>query len=440
MSAIVEFNNVWEKYRIKFIKEGKVSWEEVWALSDVNFKVEKGEVLGVIGENGAGKTTLLKLIAGMIMPDTGSVSVNGKVSALMELGAGFNPEFTGRENIMLNARIYGLEENILQQQMEKIIDFADIGKFIDAPVKYYSQGMFMRLAFSLAIFVDPDVLLIDDILAVGDAEAQQKCIKKIFELKELKKTIVIVSHDMNMINRLCGHVILIEKGRLTKEGCSSRVVSSYLEKVGNKEGIAVLENDKIGIVFNNGRINISYGGSPLTKGYGGSVTVFMHKFSNWLSSANLLWKIKECSNDVIIAEGYSLGGLFRQVWKITFQEDGLKLKIDLLLDEETKEPHLDLFLVPQYNKWHTQEKEGNFPPYMHKTNWQDLGINCFSECIAGVSSEQCSHDLPALVLETEDKDSQIRFFNSGYEQEARIVQVLPSINDSISFNLKIFTD
>ena len=181
---VIEFHNVYEKYRIKFIAEGKVSWEEIWALRDLSFKVANSEVLGVIGENGAGKTTLLKLIAGMLIPDRGTVNVHGKVSTLMELGAGFNSEFTGRENIVLNAKIYGFSEDALEQQMEKIVEFAGLGKFIDAPIKYYSQGMYMRLAFALAIFVEPDILLIDDILAVGDEEAQQKCIKKIFELKE----------------------------------------------------------------------------------------------------------------------------------------------------------------------------------------------------------------------------------------------------------------
>ena len=159
----VEFRGVWEKYRIKFIQKKNVFWEEFWALEDINFGVNKGQVIGIIGENGAGKTTLLKLIAGMLVPDRGEVYVQGKVSALMELGAGFNPEFTGRENIILNARMYGLAEEALEQQIGETIEFAGLGKFIDAPIKYYSQGMYMRLAFALAIYVEPDILLIDDI-------------------------------------------------------------------------------------------------------------------------------------------------------------------------------------------------------------------------------------------------------------------------------------
>ncbi|PIQ88105.1 MAG: hypothetical protein COV73_00580, partial [Candidatus Omnitrophica bacterium CG11_big_fil_rev_8_21_14_0_20_43_6] len=200
-AVIVE--NLCEKYRIKFITEGKVSWEEIWALQDINLNINQGEVVGIIGHNGAGKTTFLRLLAGMLVPDKGEVNVQGKVTAIMELGAGLNPEFTGRENIILNARVYGIEEEILKQKIDEIIIFSNLGKFIDAPIKYYSQGMYMRLAFALAIFAEPDILLIDDILAVGDEEAQQKCKRKIVELKEAGKTIILVSHDMGMINKLC---------------------------------------------------------------------------------------------------------------------------------------------------------------------------------------------------------------------------------------------
>ena len=168
MNAI-EFTDIWEKYRLKYSINGKTIWEELWALKDINFSVQKGEVVGIIGQNGAGKTTLLKLIAGMLMPDRGEVKVAGRVSTLMELGAGFNPEFTGRENIVINSRIYGIsDDEILEKKILDIVEFSGLGKFIDAPMKCYSQGMYTRLAFALAIYVDPDILLIDDVLAVGD--------------------------------------------------------------------------------------------------------------------------------------------------------------------------------------------------------------------------------------------------------------------------------
>jgi len=234
---MIKTENLWEKYRIKFVISGKVTWEEVWALQDVSLQADRGDVIGIIGQNGAGKTTLLRLIAGMLIPDRGRINVDGKVSALMELGAGFNPEFTGRENIALNARAYGIAEDAINRKMEEIISFSGLGKFVDAPIKYYSQGMYMRLAFSLAIFSDPDILLIDDILAVGDEEAQQNCIRKIHELKDSGKTIVVVSHDMHMISKLCNKAVLLEKGKILK-GRPKTLCRTTLKPQGIKKGSA----------------------------------------------------------------------------------------------------------------------------------------------------------------------------------------------------------
>ena len=291
---VIDFNGVSEKYRIKFIKQKNVCWEEFWALRDINFQAEKGDIIGIIGKNGAGKTTLLRLIAGMLIPDKGEVRIEGKVSALMELGAGFSPEFTGIENIKLNAAIYGLSEDSLKQRMDSIIKFANLGKFIDAPIKYYSQGMYMRLAFALAIFVEPDILLIDDILAVGDEEAQQKCTKKIFELKQMRKTIVLVSHNMDVVSKLCNRIILLDKGRIIRENLTAKVIPFYLETVGNEKGIAVLEKGQFRIIFNNGKVFLNCNSFSLTKATGGYVTFSSPSLNSWLSSLNLFWQIKNC--------------------------------------------------------------------------------------------------------------------------------------------------
>ncbi|PIP19992.1 MAG: hypothetical protein COX40_07055 [Candidatus Omnitrophica bacterium CG23_combo_of_CG06-09_8_20_14_all_40_11] len=440
MSAI-EFNNVWEKYRIKFIKEGKVSWEEVWVLEDVSFKVDKGEVLGVIGENGAGKTTLLKLIAGMLMSDKGNVNVQGKVSTLMELGAGFNPEFTGRENVLINARIYGVDEENLQGRIAEIIEFAGLDRFIDAPIKYYSQGMYMRLAFALAIYVEPDILLIDDILAVGDEEAQQKCIKKIFELKQAGKTIILVSHNMNMVSKLCNRVILLERGKIVREDSPQKIIQDYLESVGDKKGIAVLAKGKLRTVFNNGKINISYDDNLLTKGMGGYVSFFNPSSNIWFPSFNLSWQIKSLSSNKIIAEGITSDGVISQIWTLQLEDIQLKWQIEIK-EEVAKEAHIDLFLIPQYKEWLTLNKNGTFPSFINKFNWQDLGLNDSPEGILGVIPDSASkaQNFPSFILEREDKDSQIKLFNTGYEQEARIIQIYSSSKKFISLNIRIFPE
>jgi len=438
---IIEFDNVCEKYRIKFIKKGKVSWEEIWALNNISFQVYKGEVLGIIGENGAGKTTLLKLIAGILMPDKGTINVYGKVSTLMELGAGFNPEFTGRENIFVNARIYGVDEERLQEKITDIIEFAGLDKFIDAPIKYYSQGMYMRLAFALAIYVEPDILLIDDILAVGDEEAQQKCIKKILELKDKGKTIILVSHDMNMVSRLCNRVIILERGKIVKVGLPESIVQCYLESIGDKKGIAVLTKSKLRTVFNNGRINITYDDNILTKGVGGYVSYLIPSTNTWFSSLNLSWHIKNLSYNTIIAEGITSNGSVAQVWNLQIEDNNLKLQIEIK-EDITEEARIDLLLIPQYKKWLTLNTNGTFPSFINKFNLQELDLIDAIEGILGLMPDQTPEikNLPSFIIETEDKDVRIKLFNTGDGQETRIIQIYYNNKKFISIDIKIFPE
>ena len=435
---VLEFKGVWEKYRIKFIQQKNVFWEEFWALEDINLEVNRGQVIGIIGENGAGKTTLLKLIAGMLVPDRGEVHVHGKVSALMELGAGFNPEFTGRENIMLNARIYGLDEDLLKQRMDEVTEFAGLGKFIDAPIKYYSQGMYMRLAFALAIYVEPDILLIDDILAVGDEEAQQKCIKKIFQLKQSGKTIVVVSHNMNMIERLCNQVILLERGKIVHKGLPQDVIPRYQEVVGDKKGIAILEKEKLRLVFNNGRIVINYDGTTLTEGNGGYVSFFVPSLNSWVASFNLEWRIKNSLPNELIAEGLYQDGAIAQIWIVRIGQDQLQWQVEVR-DNSITEPHIDLLLVPEYKGWASLERDGEFGLFAHKSNWQEVGLDNYQDNIVGIRADLQKNNLPFLTFEIKNKDSQLKLLNTGYNQEARVIQSYLIEGNYISLRIKIFS-
>ena len=197
-------------------------------LNDISIKINKGDVVGLIGKNGCGKSTLLKLMTKIIYPDKGKIEINGKISSLLELGAGFHPDMTGRENIYINASIFGLTKKEIDNKINNIIRFSELGEFIDNPVRTYSSGMYMRLAFSVAINVEADILLIDEILAVGDANFQSKCFKKIKELKKEGKTIVIVSHDLGSIEKLCNCVIWIKSGSIEKIGQPSKVIKDYL--------------------------------------------------------------------------------------------------------------------------------------------------------------------------------------------------------------------
>ncbi len=207
----------------------------VEALKDVSFAVEEGETFGVVGANGSGKSTLLKLMAGTSRPTTGTIDVRGRVSALLELGAGFHPDFTGRENVYLNASLLGLSRKETERVLPDIVAFAELGDFLDAAVKTYSSGMYMRLAFSVAAHVDPDVLLIDEILAVGDEYFQHKCYAKLNEFRSRRKTICFVSHDLAAVERLCRRGLLLDHGVVRAYGEIRRVLDAYHELVEAQE-------------------------------------------------------------------------------------------------------------------------------------------------------------------------------------------------------------
>lgn len=208
--------------------------ELVHALDDVSFDVETGTTFGVIGQNGSGKSTLLKVVAGITKPTSGKVVVHGKVSALIELGAGFHPEITGRENIFINGIMLGLSKKQIQEKYEDIVRFAELEEFIEAPVKTYSSGMYMRLGFSIAINVNPDVLLVDEVLAVGDASFVPKCLDRIDDFRRRKKTILFVSHDLSTVEKICDRVAWLKNGRVQTIGEPRRVIDAYLQDVAEK--------------------------------------------------------------------------------------------------------------------------------------------------------------------------------------------------------------
>lgn len=209
--------------------------ELVTALKEVSFKVEKGTSFGVIGENGSGKSTLLKVISGIAKPTSGQVAVRGKVSALIELGTGFHPEISGRENVYINGIMLGLSKKEITKKFDEIVQFAELEEFIDAPVKTYSSGMYMRLGFSVAINVNPDILLIDEVLAVGDASFIPKCLDRIDDFRRRKKTILFVSHNLDTVEKICDRVAWLKEGRLQVLGEPKRAIDAYLQDVEEKQ-------------------------------------------------------------------------------------------------------------------------------------------------------------------------------------------------------------
>lgn len=264
MKTVIKVKNIWKDFKIyydkgstlkeKILFKNRNRHEVHTVLRGVNFEIREGEVVGLIGENGSGKSTLLKLMTRIIYPNKGVIEIKGKVSSLLELGAGFHPDMTGRENIYTNASIFGLKKSEIDERLERIIEFSELGEFIDNPVRTYSSGMYMRLAFSVAINVDADILLVDEILAVGDASFQAKCFNKMQEIKNQGTTIVIVSHDLNSIEKLCDRVIWIDNGCKRLDTNPHDVIAEYLDEIMNKdhdvseneiiENSNELENDK----------------------------------------------------------------------------------------------------------------------------------------------------------------------------------------------------
>jgi ABC-type polysaccharide/polyol phosphate transport system ATPase subunit len=239
--VVVEAENVSKKFRLvkernnslkaTIMRGRRVVAEDFWALRDVSFGVRQGETFGLIGENGSGKSTMLKCLTKILRPDHGTVRVDGKVSALLELGAGFHPELSGRENVFLNGAILGLSQKELKSRFDEIVDFAGIEDFIDEPVKNYSSGMYVRLGFSVAINVDPDVLFVDEVLAVGDEAFQRKCQEKFTELGHAGKTVILVSHGMSGVQLLCDRAAWFSHGKLMKVGSARSVIEAYTETV-----------------------------------------------------------------------------------------------------------------------------------------------------------------------------------------------------------------
>lgn len=243
MTTAVEINNVGKRFRLYHernqslktaLMRGRVSkYEDFWALKDIDFSIPQGSSFGLIGSNGSGKSTLLKCLARIYTPTEGSIKYNGHMAALLEVGSGFHHELSGRENIYLNGSILGMSKKEIDRKYDEIVDFSGVEKFIDQPVKNYSSGMYVRLGFSVAISVEPEILVVDEVLAVGDAEFQEKCLNKFRDFRNEGRTVIMVTHSMEAVKEMCDHAAWIEKGTLKSVGGANTTVNDYLASLGN---------------------------------------------------------------------------------------------------------------------------------------------------------------------------------------------------------------
>jgi lipopolysaccharide transport system ATP-binding protein len=243
----------------------KPSQEEFWALKDVSFEIKQGDRVGIIGRNGAGKSTLLKILSRITEPTSGRIGINGRIASLLEVGTGFHPELTGRENIFLNGAILGMSQVEIKRKFDEIVDFAEVEKFLDTPVKRYSSGMYVRLAFAVAAHLEPEILIVDEVLAVGDLQFQKKCLGKMENISQEGRTILFVSHQIAAINQLCDRVVWLDQGQVSNQGTISEIIPEYLAKESSDLPVVTLreQKDEKGICFTKITI-LDHQGNPST--------------------------------------------------------------------------------------------------------------------------------------------------------------------------------
>jgi len=409
--------------------------EEFWALKDVSFDVEAGESLGVIGPNGSGKSTLLRVIAGVTQATEGEVSVQGRVASLLELGAGFHPYLTGRENVYLNGTILGIRKEDIDRNFDKIVEFAGIERFIDTPVKDYSSGMYVRLAFSVAIHSDPDIFLVDEVLAVGDEEFQQKCRAKIRELQQSGKTIVFVSHDLNIVNELCDRVILLREGRIIEKGSAERTINFYLQAIGRQEGIAFLKAGPLELIFNNGRFALFSGGQMLTRASGGYSSVLSRGM--WYDSTAANWHVESCTDDELVATSTFTRIAISQTWRIKLEApSGITWDVDMASGPgvEIEQRHVSLLLSQSYTKWFTELAEAEFPQIQPgDTRWVPVFQRDEHVKIMGAGTGEDNDELPSVYWEADERTPLASFLvlNSDYGLNSRVLQAVESRPDNL---------
>ncbi|MBI5375582.1 MAG: ABC transporter ATP-binding protein [Candidatus Schekmanbacteria bacterium] len=444
---VVEARNVGKHYKIYHERQmllkslfiglfRRNKGEEFWALRNIDFTIEKGDAVGIIGDNGAGKSTLLKILSGVTIPTEGSLKVKGKIAGLLELGAGFHPDLTGRENVFLNGIILGLTGKQIRERFDSIVEYAGIADFIDTPLRNYSSGMFVRLGFAVAVHVDPEILLVDEVLAVGDQSFQAKCLRTIEDFLQKGNTLIFVSHDLNIIRHICTKVILLEKGKTVLQGEPSKVISRYWVSVGDKKGIGKIESGKLKVIVNNGRLILLWNERELTKGLSGYTS--MRSFVKWYDSSVAEWKILENKNSMILARGEWMGLPIAQEWKITLEGSCIEWEIEM----EVRSPvdilkqQANVMLSDDYDEWSGSDGNiGNFPKFRDSVDddwdciWSgDAGTGCI-----GAGSKNENNDiLPPVSFSAEAlvEGERINVINSNPFYRGRVLQHLRDNNES----------
>lgn len=378
MTNLIELKNI-SKYYSLYYKEPLLTTailrnikrarkEIIRALEDISLEVKRGESIGIIGENGAGKSTLLKILTAVTTPTTGVITINGRIGSLLELGTGFHPYLTGRENIFLCGAILGMKRQRIKELFNEITDFADIGKFIDAPVSVYSNGMYLRLGFSVAVHMDADILVVDEVLAVGDEEFQTRCLSKIGELTKEGKSLVIVSHDLNLIRSVCQKTGWLTSGHLQSFGNPLQVTSLYLLDVSRRQGMAIIDNFPLTLVFQKGKLLLFWHGIELTKNLCGYTSIF--SLGSWQDSTQAQWEVEKKGNK-LTATGKWFKIPVIQTWEIETAGNTIVWQMVLIVTTPFRIDHetINLMLSESFTSWQTNLSDGEFPHEFKEGFW-----------------------------------------------------------------------
>ncbi len=398
------------------------------ALDNITFSIERGESVGIIGANGSGKSTLLKIIAGVTAPSAGHVAVDGRVASLLELGAGFHPMLTGRENVFLNAALLGVRRRDTKKVFEHIVEFAGIGDFIDQPVDTYSSGMYVRLAFSVAVHTNPDVFLVDEVLAVGDEQFQRRCRQRIAELKEAGKTILFVSHDLGAVSAICDRVILLSKGQQIVRDTPRATIEYYLRQVGDAKGVHAMTQGPVEAVFANGQTTLYHEQQELTAP--GGIFVEVESLQSRHGSVSAEWLLEEAAPARCTAAGQM--PRLPMTWRWTFELEGETLNWALVADCE-REVHLSSILVQAflnavYDQWMYGDQRGVFPEFL-PSDTEPHALVTREMDVQSVAAVNASKARPPVRIDVESGAylPKLLWLNSDYLLGARIFQAFVRI-------------
>lgn len=435
--ALIEVTNVTKLFRmhrgtrVLVGRGGLADWlhgrkrETFAALKNVNFHVEPGESVGIIGRNGSGKSTLLKIIAGVTVPTSGGITVRGRVASLLELGAGFHPMLTGRENIYLNGNLIGMRRSQIDEVFDDIVSFSGIGEFIDNPVDTYSSGMFVRLGFAVAVHSDPDVFLVDEVLSVGDEEFQRRCQQRISELMAQGKTIVFVSHDLNIVNTICRRVVLMQHGEMLMRDTPQSTIDFYLRQIGSEQGIHNFSNEPIEAIACHGRLSMFYERRETTAPSGFLAAVRCMEQLHYSTSAT--WAIEQRQSSGCLMLGRMPRVPITHIWTLRIENGRLfwDIAIDCSQDAPIQMLEIQMQFPARYTQWINGDFNGTFPDILPSDlEWSLVAPAQHGYHEAAIYGEEAC-ELPPLLIHVHAHNPYVslQWFNTDYMASARALTV-----------------